>query len=108
MNRSAQNRGFTCEHCGSDVLPLTNGSYRNHCPACLWSKHVDVEPGDRDSDCGGLMRPQHVESRSGKGLVIVHRCTACGFVRPNRVAEDTVQADEVEAIIAIITTVPRR
>jgi hypothetical protein len=53
------------------VLPLSTGSYRNHCPACLWSKHVDVQPGDRAATCRGLMRPDRVETRRGKGLIMV-------------------------------------
>jgi hypothetical protein len=79
-------------------MPLTNGSYRNHCPECLWSKHVDVKPGDRASSCHGLMQPERLDHRSGKGLVIVHRCVQCGFVRVNRVAYDITQADDVYAI----------
>ncbi|WP_194926572.1 RNHCP domain-containing protein [Catenulispora pinisilvae] len=103
MSRSAQNQGFTCENCGTLVAPLSNGSYRNHCPACLYSKHVDVEPGDRASTCRGAMRPERVEHRGGKGLVIVHRCTVCGFVRPNRIADDPVRGDDIDAVIALMS-----
>ncbi|MGH3304758.1 MAG: RNHCP domain-containing protein [Streptosporangiaceae bacterium] len=84
MSRAAQNQGFTCAQCGQLVRPLVNGSYRNHCPACLWSQHVDVRPGDRASPCRGLMEPTGVEHGPGKGLVIVHRCHRCGLTRPNR------------------------
>ena len=59
------NHGFTCAHCGAEVRPLANGSVRNHCPVCLYSLHVDVQPGDRASDCHGLLRPVGVE-QSGK------------------------------------------
>ncbi|MGW3349647.1 RNHCP domain-containing protein [Nonomuraea rubra] len=104
ISRAAQNQGFTCEHCGADVLPLTNGSYRNHCPACLWSKHVDLEPGDRAAQCRGLMRPQGLGHRGGKGLVIVHRCTVCGFVRPNRMADDPRQGDDLDAIVTLMSS----
>jgi len=85
------------------VAPLRNGSYRNHCPACLWSKHVDVEPGDRAARCRGLMRPVHVENRAGKGLVVVHACVVCGFTRPNRIADDPFQGDDIDAIIALMS-----
>jgi hypothetical protein len=47
------------------------------------------------------MRPIQVEHRSGKGLVIVHRCTTCAFVRSNRIADDPVQGDAIDAIIAV-------
>lgn len=46
--------GFPCKVCGRPVTPAGAGSdHRNHCPNCLSSLHVDVEPGDRASDCGG-------------------------------------------------------
>ena len=44
-------------HAGSD--------HRNHCPNCLSSLHVDEEPGDRASDCGGIMEPVAVWVRKG-------------------------------------------
>lgn len=47
---------FTCKNCGRVVVPEGAGStHRNHCPNCLCSLHVDEEPGDRASACGGLM-----------------------------------------------------
>ena len=46
--------GFICAHCGKEVQPLGYTS-RNHCPFCLWSLHLDENPGDRASDCGGQM-----------------------------------------------------
>ena len=57
MSRELENTGFICQNCGKEVLPLTDGSYRNHCPFCLYSLHVDIIPGDRASDCGGIMKP---------------------------------------------------
>jgi hypothetical protein len=80
---------FICEQCGANVELLQKGSYRNHCPHCLWSKHVDLEgPGDRQSTCGGLMRPVHLDQRSGKGWIIVHECTLCKKRIPNIAAPD--------------------
>lgn len=87
--------------CGIEVVAVTNGSYRNHCPACLWSRHLDVVPGDRAARCGAPMQPERIDHRSGKGLVIVHRCTGCGACRVNRIAADTVQADDVEVIATL-------
>jgi rubrerythrin len=98
ISRRAQNQGFVCDHCGATVKPLTNGGYRNHCPVCLYSKHVDLVPGDRASACHGSMPPVGLEHRSGKGLVIVHRCQRCGFARANRIAIDTAQPDDLDAI----------
>jgi hypothetical protein len=85
------------------VAPLTNGSYRDHCPSCLWSRHVDITPGDRASDCGAPMRPAQIDTRTGKGLVIIHRCTGCGAVRANRIARDALQGDDIDAITAVMT-----
>ncbi len=86
----ARNDGFICEHCGHEVTPIVyGGSYRNHCPFCLWSKHVDGDvPGDRASSCGGLMEPIGVTTKSGGEYTLVHKCTTCGFQRLNRVAGD--------------------
>ena len=95
MSRKSENSGFTCGHCGLEVLPVTNGSYRNHCPSCLHSKHVDVAPGDRTSGCGGLMKPVGLRFKSGKGFQIVHACVRCGETSVNKVAQDTVQPDAI-------------
>ena len=52
------NDTFTCKVCGRLCTPQGAGSdHRNHCPNCLSSLHVDIEPGDRASDCGGIMEP---------------------------------------------------
>lgn len=95
MGRREENAGFVCEHCGAHVKPLTNGSYRNHCPVCLYSKHVDVVPGDRRSTCHGLMRPVDLVYKRNKGYQLVHRCLRCGVEKVNKVADDTVQPDDL-------------
>ena len=92
MSRKTENTGFVCDHCGADVKPLTNGSYRNHCPCCLHSLHVDSMPGDRNSDCKGLMKPVGVQYHSKKGWQIVHRCQKCGIEKVNRTAPDDMDA----------------
>lgn len=95
----ARNDGFICGHCGKQVDPIKfGGSYRNHCPFCLWSKHVDAEvPGDRSSGCRGLMEPIGVFTRRTGEYVLVHRCNECGFERYNRIAGD----DDFEKVIAL-------
>ena len=52
------------------------------------------------------MRPERIEHRKGKGLVVVHRCTACGAQRPNRIADDPVQGDDIDAIAALMAVPP--
>lgn len=96
------NNAFACAHCGAAVRPLQNGSVRNHCPACLHSLHVDVLPGDRASDCHGVMEPVGVEQSGKKGWVIVHRCRRCGLSGRNKAAlDDPEQPDRWEALVAL-------
>lgn len=92
---------FICENCGAKVEPLGYSS-RNHCPFCLWSKHLDVNPGDRANDCMGLMEPIRVEPDPKKGYVIIHRCTKCGEIHRNRAAnEAAVQPDDIKLLISL-------
>lgn len=87
---TARNESFICDNCGKKVKPVKyGGSYRNHCPYCLWSKHVDMDtPGDRQNDCQGLMEPRGVFTRRTGEYVLVHKCVKCGFERYNRIAGD--------------------
>ena len=72
-----QREDFTCVVCGT----LNRGDgYTNHCASCLTSLHVDVDPGDREHSCRGVMRPIAVEAGGGR-YVVVHRCERCGEVK---------------------------
>ena len=93
-------QGFTCKHCDREVVPLSKTS-RNHCPYCLYSLHVDHNPGDRNNDCGGLMEPISVELSGKKGYVILHRCMKCGETKKNKAAMEGVQPDDIDKIIAL-------
>lgn len=96
MTRSLENTGFVCLHCGYAVQKLYNGRYRNHCPVCLYSLHVDVMPGDRANNCGGLMRPVGLHYKRKKGWQIEHECLRCGGRSLCRTAEDDpVQPDDL-------------
>lgn len=86
---------FVCGNCGKDVV---GNGYTNHCPGCLWSKHVDKNPGDRAEGCAGLMKPVGVV-KEGKDHVIIHRCVICGFERRKKV----VEGDNFETVIKIST-----
>ena len=80
---------FTCKVCGRLCTPENAGSqHRNHCPNCLSSLHVDVEPGDRASDCGGIMEPVAVWVRRDGEWAVIHRCRRCGALHSNRTAAD--------------------
>jgi len=78
---------FICDYCFTLVI---GDGYTNHCPTCLWSKHVDQSPGDRAAECGGAMEPVGVEIKEGETRII-HKCTRCGKTLPNRVSPDDNQ-----------------
>jgi len=84
---------FTCAHCGAHVL---GNGYTNHCPKCLYSRHVDNAPGDRASTCGGMMKPISIE-KSGDDFIITHKCEKCGKVIRQHASDD----DDMDTIIAI-------
>jgi len=66
---------FVCEVCGKKVK---GDGYTDHCDACLWGRHVDGDvPGDRASDCGGLMRPMGAVYEKGR-FRIHYKCEGCG------------------------------
>lgn len=103
-------RDFVCEYCGRKVVENKKLSIarRNHCPFCLWSKHIDlVDEGDRKADCRGLMEPVGLTFKKVKPdkygkkkigeLMVVHRCSLCGKVSINRIAAD----DSPEKILEI-------
>jgi rubrerythrin len=86
MSKRFQKRveDFVCEKCGFAVK--SNG-FTNHCPKCLYSKHVDVNPGDREANCGGLMAPvDFVKDKTN--YMLTHRCELCGFEKRNRLAPE--------------------
>ena len=89
---------FTCIHCKSLVPVQAWGTrHRNHCPLCLWSRHVDDEPGDRACACRSGMEPIGIEVRQDGEWAIIHRCSGCGKIGTNRVAGD----DEERTLLAL-------
>lgn len=97
MDRKFQRRveDFICGNCGQAV---EGSGYTNHCPICLWSKHVDVNPGDRAEDCNGLMEPIGVEIKKGK-YRILHQCNKCKKEKWNNAAKE----DRFEVIVSLST-----
>ena len=80
---------FRCIHCQRIVPGAAPGTaHRNHCPHCLWSRHVDRTTGDRGSACRGAMEPVAVGIQGNGEWSLVHRCRECGWVRLNRIAGD--------------------
>lgn len=84
---------FRCGYCGNEVQ---GDGYTNHCPRCLYSRHVDIHPGDRAAACGGLMEPIGLEKRNGEERLI-HRCIACGHTKKNKMS----MADDFETLLEI-------
>lgn len=87
--RQACTESFQCKSCGKTIHPEDAGTrHRNHCPHCLTSVHVDNEPGDRSSECHGIMEPISVWVRNDGEWAIIHRCKTCGALSSNRIAAD--------------------
>ena len=80
---------FRCSHCYLDVpLDAPGTAHRNHCPGCLFSRHVDDVPGDRASGCNASMEPIAITVRGDGEWVLIHRCLGCGVLHANRSAGD--------------------
>lgn len=103
-------RGFICENCRKwvPISKYSNTINRNHCPHCLWSKHVDENvAGDRMSSCNGRMKPIGLSVKNPrtdkwggevKGeVMLIHECTMCGKVSINRILSEDDQ-DEIMKI----------
>jgi len=84
---------FICARCGE---PVVGTGYTNHCPACLWSRHVDINPGDRAEECRGMMEPVGLLI-VGKKQRIKYRCTLCHAER----TFDTANNDSANALIEL-------
>ncbi|MES2471007.1 MAG: RNHCP domain-containing protein [Patescibacteria group bacterium] len=84
---------FKCENCSFDVV---GDGYTNHCPKCLFSKHVDIFPGDRGEICHGLMEPIRVETEKGD-YVIIQKCRTCNIERRIRSRKE----DDFDMLIAV-------
>lgn len=86
---------FVCENCKKNVDKL-NYTARDHCPYCLYSKHVDIMPGDRANHCDGLLEPIGVEKFKGT-YKIIYKCKKCNEFHKNIMAND----DNLDLIISL-------
>ena len=86
---------FICENCGKKVKKL-NYTARDHCPYCLYSKHLDILPGDRNNSCKGLLIPIGIE-KFKKTFKIIYKCSICNMLHKNIIAED----DNMDKIIEL-------
>ncbi len=95
---------FKCVHCKAFIGPtVSGGRHRNHCPRCLYSRHVDVTIGDRAAACKSSMAPVGRFERPNGEPVMVHRCLGCGLERHNRLAAD----DDWELFLSLPEVSPR-
>ena len=88
---------FICINCGHKVKRLGYTS-RDHCTKCLCSLHVDINPGDRQNSCKGLLIPYSCTYSSKKGYVITYKCQKCGEFHNNKIAQD----DDKKAVFSVM------
>lgn len=89
---------FICNVCGKLVKKLEYTA-RDHCPYCLSSKHLDINPGDRSADCGGILEPIDIEKSKKDSYKIVYKCNKCGEIKKNKTAMD----DDFDKILEIMS-----
>ena len=87
---------FICLNCGEKVKPLSYTA-RDHCPNCLYSLHIDINPGDRKNFCKGLLKPIGIEKNKKSEFKIVYKCEKCGEIHKNIMAND----DNMDKIISL-------
>ena len=97
-NFTMRDEEFVCENCGQLVHPL-GYTARDHCPHCLYSKHVDIMPGDRSNNCKGLLKPIGIEKFKDT-YKILYKCTSCNEPHKNIMAKD----DNMDLIIELSKT----
>ena len=90
-----KDENFICENCNYTVEKL-NYTARDHCPRCLYSKHVDILPGDRSNSCLGLLEPVGIEKFKDT-YKIIYKCQKCGESHKNIIAND----DNMDLIISL-------
>ena len=90
-----RNEDFICEHCGAEVQK-SDYTARDHCPFCLYSKHVDINPGDRMNSCHGLLKPVGIEKFKDT-YKIIYQCEKCHQLHKNITLKD----DSMERIIEL-------
>lgn len=86
---------FICENCHKQVSRLKY-SARDHCPYCLFSKHLDINPGDRQNTCQGMLQPIDVEKYKNT-YKIIYKCQKCNQIHKNIMATD----DDFNKIITL-------
>lgn len=89
---------FTCENCHHF---MSGSGYTNHCSQCFYSKHVDINPGDRANECGGMMKPVAYKIDKKKGIVLTHLCLKCNAEKNNKLSDN----DEVDQLLKVFSKI---
>lgn len=89
---------FICHVCNKEVKAL-GYTARDHCPYCLSSMHVDINPGDRACNCLGTLKPIAIEPHRKGKYKIVYMCEKCKILKRNIMADD----DDMNLIIKIMS-----
>ena len=87
-----KDENFVCENCKRNVTKL-NYTARDHCPYCLYSKHVDINPGDRLNTCMGMLVPIDIEKFKDT-YKIIYKCEKCGMIHKN-IADNDDNMDKI-------------
>lgn len=86
---------FICDNCKQKIEKL-NYTTRDHCNNCLYSKHLDINPGDRQNTCKGLLKPIGIEKFKNT-YKIIYKCEKCNEIHRNIMATD----DNIDVIIEL-------
>lgn len=95
------NESFTCLNCNFSV-PQAQSTCRDHCPKCLFSIHIDNNPGDRASECKGTLKPFAWSMHKKKGYMIHYKCLSCGEEKRNKFLQvDSFIADDFNTLLKL-------
>ena len=86
---------FVCKQCGTNV---EGNGYTNHCPQCLYSKHVDINPGDRLHKCQGLMKPVQILVQASEPYAVIHECQICYHHQKTKLLDQ----DSMDTILTVM------
>lgn len=95
------NESFVCKQCDF-LVPLAESTCRDHCPNCLFSIHVDNNPGDRAAACHGMLKPVAWSQHKKKGYMIHYQCMKCGMEKRNKFLEiDANMPDDFSTLLKL-------
>lgn len=100
INFKRKKENFICKNCKTKVI---GNGFTNHCPKCLYSQHVDINPGDRAETCQGLMKPINFELKNGK-YTVIQECLTCGAKRKNKLLDN----DNIDSLTKLSESIAKK